>query len=722
MRRLPMFMLIVAAFACATALVACGSGAGSATGGAESASTSASPGLTEAEQSVHMQAISGDGIVNTFIAEKFCDHKVTNKEEADACVKEMVDRIGGNKTTELELNSIRPNAESMTVYTYTQRAGEMMVFGSTVKLVVDKDNNPVALVSSIIPDVQIRDIEEWAVDAAGAERVVMERLKAQGASDTLVEGATKRAIVPVPGVKDRYACVWIVYTFQPDSDTHQVYTAHYVVAEGEYLYSIPVSGVDDLDAVAGHSAKASFDFDAYEPAEMNVTLQGADGKAKEVTVPVLKDAATGKTYLADAKRKILCADYASYTYGKELKPTEVQDSVNPKDASAFHTFARVWDYYDSVGWTGPDGSGTPSLLLMNFVDAQGNPIDNAVYDKLDGGFQLFDFTYETDYGACVDVVGHEFTHCVTGTTMTANLYMNDPGAINEGMSDVMGNIIEMRLDGDAGAWTLGEGVNDILRNMANPHECAQPEFAFDTYYAPHPPVATGLNDMGGVHTNSSLLNMVSYKLDKAGMSLKDQSYYWLNVALVMSPQSDYPMLAKMLPWVMGQIGYTQYVEPLKAAIEEAKFAVTEDPGTIAEGCGSVTFDFSDIKEMADSGQVCIGFYKAPDADVITRAETWPVAGTTVAKTNLPAGDYYVVVSMGGGAGNVDNIRRCMVLGESGWTFIGDNHKDANAIKSAGKPVTVQVGKTLEISSEGFGPLATEQVRDIEATLAARAGA
>ncbi|MDO4796789.1 MAG: M4 family metallopeptidase [Coriobacteriales bacterium] len=721
MRRLTVLLCTAVSIVLAATLVACGGNANSPADNASSESASTSSGPTEEEQAVHMQAITGEGIVNTFIAEKFCDHKVTNEEEAEACVKEMIGRIGGNETTELELTSIRPNEDGMTVVTFTQRAGEMMVFGSTVKLVLDKDDNAIALVGSIIPDVQIRDIEEWAVDAAGAEQIVMNQLEAQGASDSLVEGATMRAIVPVPMVKERYVCAWIVFTFQPDSDDDQAYTAHYVFADGEYMYSIPVSGVDDVDALTGSKAKTIFDVDAYEPAEMNVTVQGADGTSKEITVPVLKDAATGKTYLADAKRKILCADYATYTYNNEIKPTEVQDGANPVDANTYYTYTRAWDYYDSVGWTGPDGKGTPSLLLMNYVDESGKPIENANYYKADGGFQVFTFTRDPDFGNCLDVLGHEFTHCVTGTTMTANIYTNDAGAINEGMSDVMGNIIERRLDGDAGAWTIAEGIGKIGRNMADPHECAQPEFAFDTYYAPHPPVATGINDMGGVHTNSSLLNIVSYKLDKAGMTLKDQSYFWLNVALILSPQTDYPMLAEMLPWVMEQLGYSQYVDALKAAIEEAKFTATEDPGTTAGGCGSVTFDFVDVKEAVDSGQVCIGFYKAPDADSFMRADTWPVAGTTVAKANLPAGDYYVVASVGGGAGNIDNITKCMVLSESGWTYIGENPKDSKAIKAAGKTVTVEAGKSLEIPNDSFGPVATQQLKVIEKTLVERAG-
>ena len=61
-----------------------------------------------------------------------------------------------------------------------------------------------------------------------------------------------------------------------------------------------------------------------------------------------------------------------------------------------------------------------------------------------------------------DVIGHEFTHCVTGTTMTTNLYLNDYGAINEAMSDIMGNIIEMSIDDRPdGAWVIGEKLRQV---------------------------------------------------------------------------------------------------------------------------------------------------------------------------------------------------------------------------------------------------------------------
>ena len=156
------------------------------------------------------------------------------------------------------------------------------------------------------------------------------------------------------------------------------------------------------------------------------------------------------------------------------------------------------------------------------------------------------------------------------------------------MSDVLGNLIEMKLDGDKGAWIIAEGRGEkgVWRSMSDPHEYGQPAFAFEAYYAPHPPVPSEMNDQGGVHRNSSLLNIVSYRLSQTGMSVEDQGNFWINVALVLSPQSDYPMLAKMLPWVMEHSGLSQYVEPLKAAIDASTTLTEEDIGKMAGGIDS----------------------------------------------------------------------------------------------------------------------------------------
>lgn len=91
--------------------------------------------------------------------------------------------------------------------------------------------------------------------------------------------------------------------------------------------------------------------------------------------------------------------------------------------------------------------------------------------------------------------------------MTTNLYANEPGAINEGMSDIMGNLVEMALDGDAGAWVIGENAMEGgMHSMSDPNEHVQPERRWDAYYTLDAPEATVMNDNGGVHVTMGRLD------------------------------------------------------------------------------------------------------------------------------------------------------------------------------------------------------------------------
>ena len=584
-------------------------------------------------------AFSGDGTVTAFIGEPFYDGVIKDYSDAYEAVLSVYDRIGADETTDLELAEVRPTEDNI-CYTFYQMAGDIRVYGDAVKLITDNDGKAIGLVSAILPNVKAAPIAVWGITEEEAEAIIEDYYK--DADVHAVDGATEQILMPIARGSELYLYAWVVYTenFDPRYDT--AYLAHYVKSDGEYLYSLPISEPHNADALAGDVT--AFVFDKMEETDWTGTITHNDGREEEITVPLMKDTETGKFILGDLKRKILCADYADYKYNNTLttRDSDTGETWNEEELLTYYNFIRVWDYYNEIGWTGPDGDETPALLLMDFVDKDGNPVNNAYYSGRERGFQVFAFNSDI-YGDCTDVIGHEFTHCVTGTTMTTNLYLNEYGAINESMSDIMGNIIEMTIDDNPdGAWIHGDNSASSRRSFTNPNEYSQPGFFWDQYFVPNVARGTDNNDNGGVHTNSSLLNVISYKLSEAGMDADDQCYFWMNVALALTPRTDFAQLAEILPWCTKSSGYPQYEDAVRKALEETGYSNRAVPDGAPEGYTLLTFT-SDLPEK----------YQNYDQEVIMIDQdnsereiwTWPEGGAGQVAAVVREGRYAMFIML-----------------------------------------------------------------------------
>jgi Zn-dependent metalloprotease len=109
-----------------------------------------------------------------------------------------------------------------------------------------------------------------------------------------------------------------------------------------------------------------------------------------------------------------------------------------------------------------------------------------------------------------DVVAHELTHGITENTSQL-LYYYQSGAINESLSDIWGEFIDLGNgagdDSPAARWLLGEDLTStlgVVRDMANPPALGSPDKMSSPYYY------TGSGDNGGVHFNSGIGNKAAY--------------------------------------------------------------------------------------------------------------------------------------------------------------------------------------------------------------------
>lgn len=201
-----------------------------------------------------------------------------------------------------------------------------------------------------------------------------------------------------------------------------------------------------------------------------------------------------------------------------------------------HSGNVYWFYNKLFGRDSYDGKGG---LLMSSIHATfdtgmgcsgenaawiPDPFNQMVYG--DGG--LFGLTLK-DLTLGYDVAAHEMTHAVTSTTSNLE-YLDEPGALNEAMSDIMGAASEVWVNSggsssgnpatwtvSANTWKIGEDVAGLLFGSLGAlrlmNEPTKDGMSKDYYPERNMP---GSGDNGGVHTNSGIGNLAFYLLSAGG--------------------------------------------------------------------------------------------------------------------------------------------------------------------------------------------------------------
>lgn len=177
-------------------------------------------------------------------------------------------------------------------------------------------------------------------------------------------------------------------------------------------------------------------------------------------------------------------------------------------------------YHDIYGRNSIDNNG---LRLDSTVHYQRN-YDNAFWDGKQMVYGDGDGTLFNRFTIAIDVMGHELTHGVTQYEASLN-YSQQPGALNESMSDVFGSLVKQyykKQTADQADWLIGEGllaagVNGVaLRSMKAPGTAYDdPVLGKDPQPANMKDYVNTISDNGGVHINSGIPNHAFYLIATA---------------------------------------------------------------------------------------------------------------------------------------------------------------------------------------------------------------
>lgn len=180
---------------------------------------------------------------------------------------------------------------------------------------------------------------------------------------------------------------------------------------------------------------------------------------------------------------------------------------------------QTYDYYLNVNnWDSYDNNGSPMLSYVHFnlIDYGYSNNNNAFWD---GERMTYGDGDGINYNplTAIDVLGHEITHGVTENS-AGLVYQDEPGALNESFSDIIGSCIEHHAKPNGFSWLLGNEMSvdgTGFRNMADPNQNGDPDtYQGDYWY-------NGTADYGGVHTNSGVQNFWFYLLSEGGTGIND---------------------------------------------------------------------------------------------------------------------------------------------------------------------------------------------------------
>lgn len=202
----------------------------------------------------------------------------------------------------------------------------------------------------------------------------------------------------------------------------------------------------------------------------------------------------------------------------EGDPASSDPAVNEAYDGAGSTYDLYWNVYQR---NSIDGIGMPINSTIHYQKGYDNAFWNGqemVYGDGDEDLPLAERLFNR-FTICLDVIGHELTHGVTGFTARL-MYVDQPGALNESFSDVFGSLTKQYNLGqtaDQADWIIGAGLFTSNVHGVGIRSMKAPGTAYDDPILGKDPQPANMKDYvnttqdnGGVHINSGIPNHAFY--------------------------------------------------------------------------------------------------------------------------------------------------------------------------------------------------------------------
>ncbi|MEP7289220.1 MAG: M4 family metallopeptidase [Chloroflexota bacterium] len=295
------------------------------------------------------------------------------------------------------------------------------------------------------------------------------------------------------------------------------------------------------------------------------------------------------------QRTVYTADNGSNLPGRQVRNEGEPPTTDPAVNEAYDGSGATYDLYQQIyGRNSLNDKGLPLHSTVHYQQQYDNAFWNGtqmIYGDGDSTLppaqQLFNrFTIS------IDVIGHELTHGVT--QFTANLqYSQQPGALNESISDVFGSLVKQRTLGQTAAeadWLIGQGLftanvkGVALRSMKAPGTAYDdPVLGKDPQPAHMRDYQNTTQDNGGVHLNSGIPNHAFYVVatEIGGNAWEKAGRIWyVTLRDKLTAVSSFQDAARLTVQVAGDLFGTGSLEQQAVTKGWAEVGITADSGGI----------------------------------------------------------------------------------------------------------------------------------------------
>ena len=246
-------------------------------------------------------------------------------------------------------------------------------------------------------------------------------------------------------------------------------------------------------------------------------------KRRSLALATTRGAFRGRTAAVTLKQRAVYSAKSGTQLPGTLVRSEGDDPISDVAVNeAYNGSGDTYDLYNTAfGRNSIDNNGLKLVSTVHYDKGYDNAFwdgEQMVYGDGDEDLPSTERLFNR-FTISLDIIGHELTHGVT--QYEANLiYQNQPGALNEAISDIFGSLVrQYKLEQTAAQadWIIGDGlftanVNGVgIRSMKAPGTAYNdPVLGSDPQPAHMRDYVTTFEDNGGVHINSGIVNHAFY--------------------------------------------------------------------------------------------------------------------------------------------------------------------------------------------------------------------